>query len=50
VLRAGQGQADEAEALFRRAISTFEAALGPGHPKTRTCRQELDALLERRKG
>jgi tetratricopeptide (TPR) repeat protein len=47
VLRAGQGRSEEAEALYRRALSIFETNLGPEHPKTRTCRRELDSLLER---
>jgi hypothetical protein len=45
VLRAGQGRAEEAETLFRRALGIFEASLGAAHPKSRACRRELELLL-----
>ena len=41
----GQGKYDEAEALYRRALSIFEKALGPKHPKVRTYRQNYAGLL-----
>jgi hypothetical protein len=48
VLRTTEGRAGEAEELYRRALRTFEASLGPDHPKARTCRDELEKLLARR--
>ena len=47
VLRTGQGRTGEAEALYRRALRIFEASVGAEHPKTRTCRDELEKLLDR---
>lgn len=43
-LKAAQGDLVEAEA--RRALSIFEASFGAEHPKTRTCRRELEALRQ----
>ena len=35
-------------ALYGRALRIFEASLGADHPKTRTCRTQLDALSARK--
>jgi hypothetical protein len=48
VLRAEQGRSDEARVLLARALRTFENRLDDEHPRTRTCRDELDTLGPRR--
>jgi tetratricopeptide (TPR) repeat protein len=40
-----QGNYDQAEALYRRALSIFRKALGPKHPKVTTCRLNYASLL-----
>ncbi|MFP5286299.1 MAG: tetratricopeptide repeat protein, partial [Thermoanaerobaculia bacterium] len=43
-LLAGLGRTGEAEALYGRALATFESALGADHPHTEVCREGLAAL------
>jgi tetratricopeptide (TPR) repeat protein len=45
VLYKAAGEYVKAEPLYRRALAIFEAALGPTHPKVRTCRQNYAQLL-----
>jgi hypothetical protein len=40
----------EAEPLLQRALGILEKALGPDHPHTRMCRDNLDELRRRMRG
>ena len=41
-----QGKYAEAEPLFRRAIETLQASLGPDHPNTLTVKRNYDSLRQ----
>jgi len=49
VLYKSQKQYAKAEPLYRRALSIFEQALGPKHPKVATCRANYVQLLQQMK-
>ncbi|KAK4118041.1 hypothetical protein N657DRAFT_584358, partial [Parathielavia appendiculata] len=44
LLYQSQGQLTEAESKYRRALSGFQAALGPSHWKTQIVIRNLDLL------
>jgi len=48
ILYKAAGRYAEAEPLYQRALTIFEAALGPAHPKVLTCRQNYTQLLRER--
>ncbi|MCH8963264.1 MAG: tetratricopeptide repeat protein, partial [Bacteroidetes bacterium] len=45
-----QGKYDQAEPLYQRALAIMERALGLDHPNTRTVRDNLERLRDRRSG
>ena len=44
-LALGKWRDAEADQCYRRALAILERALGPNHPSTVACRENLDALL-----
>jgi hypothetical protein len=39
-----QGRLEEAEAMFQRALSGFQAVLGPSHPKSELVSRNIQYL------
>ncbi|KAK4031227.1 hypothetical protein C8A01DRAFT_21525, partial [Parachaetomium inaequale] len=44
ILYSDQGRLEEAEAVFQRALSGFQAVLGPSHPKSELVARNIHSL------